>query len=182
MAAAALGNLFQLGADYLDGVSVGEQQQQQQQDGGSIAPALTAELLASVANQLGALGVAEGEERQQRQERQEQEQPAEQKWGEGATCITCGLGTTTPGFDTVEQQRAHFKTDWHRCGATHMQATAAAARPGAADGRRCTHACTHARWPTPPRPHPPGPAQVQRQAAAGQEAPAERAGPPAAHR
>mmetsp|Transcript_6326 Transcript_6326/g.13979 ORF Transcript_6326/g.13979 Transcript_6326/m.13979 type:complete len:643 (+) Transcript_6326:35-1963(+) len=36
-------------------------------------------------------------------------------WNEsGATCIACGIGISLPGFDTAEEQRAHFKTDWHR--------------------------------------------------------------------
>ena len=30
----------------------------------------------------------------------------------GATCIACGVGA--PGFRSAEEQRAHFKTDWHR--------------------------------------------------------------------
>lgn len=37
------------------------------------------------------------------------------KWSEnGATCLTCGIGISTPGFSTPAEQRAHFKTDWHR--------------------------------------------------------------------
>ncbi|KAG2493331.1 hypothetical protein HYH03_008466 [Edaphochlamys debaryana] len=36
-------------------------------------------------------------------------------WREsGATCLTCGIGVTCPGFATPQEQRAHFKTDWHR--------------------------------------------------------------------
>lgn len=37
------------------------------------------------------------------------------KWNEaGATCISCGIGIGSAGFLTPEEQRAHFKTDWHR--------------------------------------------------------------------
>lgn len=37
-------------------------------------------------------------------------------WNEsGATCITCGIGVSGPGFASAQEQRAHFKTDWHRC-------------------------------------------------------------------
>lgn len=32
----------------------------------------------------------------------------------GSTCLTCAIGTTAPGFASTEEQRAHFKTDWHR--------------------------------------------------------------------
>ena len=32
----------------------------------------------------------------------------------GATCIACGIGVTSPGFSSAEEQRDHFKTDWHR--------------------------------------------------------------------
>jgi hypothetical protein len=32
----------------------------------------------------------------------------------GATCLSCGIGISLPGFDTAAEQRAHFKTDWHR--------------------------------------------------------------------
>lgn len=36
-------------------------------------------------------------------------------WNEqGATCIACNIGVTSPGFATPSEQRAHFKTDWHR--------------------------------------------------------------------
>jgi hypothetical protein len=112
---AVLGSLFQLGAELLDGIAVNEQQQEH----GSSGPALTQQLLASVSDQLGSMAVADAESKPP--------QPAEQKWGEGATCIACGIGTSTSGFDTAEQQRAHFKTDWHRC-------ARAAAGPGPAPG------------------------------------------------
>lgn len=37
----------------------------------------------------------------------------------GSTCIACGVGVggaaaTRGGFSSVEEQRAHFRTDWHR--------------------------------------------------------------------
>ena len=36
-------------------------------------------------------------------------------WNEsGATCLTCGIGVSSSGFETPEDQRIHFKTDWHR--------------------------------------------------------------------
>lgn len=33
----------------------------------------------------------------------------------GATCLTCGIGVNSVGFATLEEQREHFKSDWHRC-------------------------------------------------------------------
>mmetsp|Transcript_40627 Transcript_40627/g.115020 ORF Transcript_40627/g.115020 Transcript_40627/m.115020 type:complete len:658 (-) Transcript_40627:264-2237(-) len=33
----------------------------------------------------------------------------------GATCLACGVGTDSPGFELPEEQREHFKSDWHRC-------------------------------------------------------------------
>ncbi len=49
----------------------------------------------------------------QQQHQQQQQQPG--SWNEsGATCIACGIGISLPGFDTAAEQRAHFKTDWHR--------------------------------------------------------------------
>ncbi|GFR47196.1 hypothetical protein Agub_g8788 [Astrephomene gubernaculifera] len=36
-------------------------------------------------------------------------------WREsGATCLTCGIGIGCPGFESPQEQRQHFKTDWHR--------------------------------------------------------------------
>eukprot|EP00198_Chlamydomonas_reinhardtii_P013555 XP_001702892.1 predicted protein [Chlamydomonas reinhardtii] len=36
-------------------------------------------------------------------------------WREsGATCLTCGIGVGCPGFSSPQEQRQHFKTDWHR--------------------------------------------------------------------
>ncbi|GIM00643.1 hypothetical protein Vretimale_5511 [Volvox reticuliferus] len=36
-------------------------------------------------------------------------------WREsGATCLTCGIGVNCPGFSSSQEQRDHFKTDWHR--------------------------------------------------------------------
>eukprot|EP00775_Hariotina_reticulata_P006276 gene6276-6515_t len=36
-------------------------------------------------------------------------------WNEsGATCITCGIGINSQGFNSPAEQRQHFKTDWHR--------------------------------------------------------------------
>jgi hypothetical protein len=32
----------------------------------------------------------------------------------GATCITCGIGVTAPAFANLQEQRQHFKSDWHR--------------------------------------------------------------------
>ena len=33
----------------------------------------------------------------------------------GATCSACGIGySSSAGFSNAEEQRAHFKTDWHR--------------------------------------------------------------------
>ncbi|KAK9810484.1 hypothetical protein WJX72_011395 [[Myrmecia] bisecta] len=32
----------------------------------------------------------------------------------GPTCVTCGVGVTSPAFGTTAEQRAHFRTDWHR--------------------------------------------------------------------
>eukprot|EP00873_Tetraselmis_striata_P024606 jgi/Tetstr1/444870/TSEL_032712.t1 len=32
----------------------------------------------------------------------------------GATCVTCGVGFDSPGFETPNEQRAHFRSDWHR--------------------------------------------------------------------
>lgn len=32
----------------------------------------------------------------------------------GATCIACGIGVTAPAFANLQEQRQHFKTDWHR--------------------------------------------------------------------
>lgn len=32
----------------------------------------------------------------------------------GTTCLTCGIGAEAPPFTSAEEQRAHFKTDWHR--------------------------------------------------------------------
>lgn len=32
----------------------------------------------------------------------------------GATCLTCGVGFDTPGFSSPDEQRLHFKSDWHR--------------------------------------------------------------------
>lgn len=32
----------------------------------------------------------------------------------GSTCIACGIGVTLPAFASVEEQREHFRTDWHR--------------------------------------------------------------------
>ena len=34
--------------------------------------------------------------------------------GSGTTCLACGIGAETAPFASAEQQRAHFKTDWHR--------------------------------------------------------------------
>lgn len=34
--------------------------------------------------------------------------------GAGSTCITCGIGVHLPAFASATEQRAHFKTDWHR--------------------------------------------------------------------
>jgi hypothetical protein len=36
--------------------------------------------------------------------------------GAGMTCLACGIGVTgQEGFSSAEEQRMHFKTDWHRC-------------------------------------------------------------------
>jgi len=32
----------------------------------------------------------------------------------GTTCLACGIGVDAAPFDSTGQQRAHFKTDWHR--------------------------------------------------------------------
>ncbi|KAG2450545.1 hypothetical protein HYH02_005046 [Chlamydomonas schloesseri] len=41
--------------------------------------------------------------------------PAASGWREsGATCLTCGIGVGCPGFASPQEQRQHFKTDWHR--------------------------------------------------------------------
>lgn len=43
-------------------------------------------------------------------------------WREsGATCLTCGIGVGCPGFSSPQEQRQHFKTDWHRCGCTGVK-------------------------------------------------------------
>ncbi|GLI65482.1 hypothetical protein VaNZ11_009020 [Volvox africanus] len=35
-------------------------------------------------------------------------------WREiSATCLTCGIGVNCPGFSSSQEQRDHFKTDWH---------------------------------------------------------------------
>ena len=34
--------------------------------------------------------------------------------GSGTTCLACGIGAEAAPFASAEQQRAHFKTDWHR--------------------------------------------------------------------
>jgi hypothetical protein len=35
--------------------------------------------------------------------------------GGASTCIACGLGVAgAPGFGSLEEQRLHFRTDWHR--------------------------------------------------------------------
>ena len=32
-----------------------------------------------------------------------------------ATCLTCGIGSdNSTGFTSAQEQRAHFKTDWHK--------------------------------------------------------------------
>ncbi|CAL5219276.1 g1077 [Coccomyxa viridis] len=31
------------------------------------------------------------------------------------TCLTCGIGTSQPLFVNHDEQRAHFRADWHRC-------------------------------------------------------------------
>ena len=44
-------------------------------------------------------------------------------WSEaGATCIACGIGVAGPGFASAAEQRAHFKTDWHRYNARRRAA------------------------------------------------------------
>lgn len=36
--------------------------------------------------------------------------------GAGMTCLACGIGGAgQEGFSSAEEQRIHFKTDWHRC-------------------------------------------------------------------
>ena len=32
----------------------------------------------------------------------------------GTTCLACRIGVDSPAFATADEQRAHFKTDWHR--------------------------------------------------------------------
>ncbi|KAK9810990.1 hypothetical protein WJX73_003812 [Symbiochloris irregularis] len=46
--------------------------------------------------------------------REDQPDQPELKEGQGLTCLTCGIGATGKVFDGVEEQRAHFQTDWHR--------------------------------------------------------------------
>ena len=29
--------------------------------------------------------------------------------------MTCGIGIDLPGFESPEEQRDHFRGDWHRC-------------------------------------------------------------------
>ncbi|GLC32961.1 hypothetical protein PLESTM_000008700 [Pleodorina starrii] len=41
--------------------------------------------------------------------------PGRPVWREsGATCLTCGIGVGCAGFSSPQEQREHFKTDWHR--------------------------------------------------------------------
>jgi hypothetical protein len=42
--------------------------------------------------------------------------PSDAKPEGGSTCLTCGIGGSgaAPGFASADEQRAHFKTDWHR--------------------------------------------------------------------
>lgn len=42
-----------------------------------------------------------------------QEAPQSTTSTTGATCITCGVGIGTPEFANLDDQRRHFKSDWH---------------------------------------------------------------------
>ena len=93
----ALGSLFQISSEFVGGLHADQTQ--------NITPVPADQLFSAVSGQLQALEITENSSRS----------TLEQKGGDGATCIACGIGTIgTPGFDTPELQRAHFKTDWHR--------------------------------------------------------------------
>ncbi len=53
-------------------------------------------------------------ERLRTTEQQQQQQQQQSGEGAGSTCLACGIGVGTPGFSVAEEQRQHFKTDWHR--------------------------------------------------------------------
>ncbi len=95
-----LGSLFQVSSQLVDGIRVDQAH--------DIAPVPAFQLLSAVSGQLEELDISVSCSSSSRN-------TLEQKYGEGATCIACGIGTIgTPGFDAPQQQRAHFKTDWHR--------------------------------------------------------------------